>query len=72
MNDVRFTKQKLCPYCRSTSIEYIDLTDILNNNGNRTSISRVNKHVFKCKSCKELFYYTGELITEASGQKVNR
>lgn len=72
MNDVRFTRQKICPYCKNANVEYIDLSDILDHTDNPMPVTKIKKHIFRCKNCKELFYYTGDLVAEKYEQKVEK
>jgi len=61
MEEVKFTSKKVCPYCGKTNIEYLDLSDIFGFIPRYNQRVRANRYVFRCRDCKELFYYTGPL-----------
>lgn len=69
MVSVKFTNKKQCPYCGNTNIEYIDLTDIFGTTPRYDQRLKADKYVFKCKDCKELFYYTGKLDLAMANHK---
>lgn len=61
MNKIMYTDKLQCPYCGNAHVENLDLSDLLRQSSHGDEHICVNRHVFKCRDCKELFYYTGKL-----------
>lgn len=64
-----YTDKLRCPYCGNTHIVNLDLSDLVRSSANESERVSVNRFVFKCRDCKELFYYTGKLEYSHESQR---
>lgn len=70
MQEVKFTDKKICPFCGGKNIEFLDLSDILGLSPHYNHRFHVNRYVFRCRDCRELFYYTGKIDSKLKKSQV--